>query len=289
MKRFQRTFSILTAVVLFSGSMATRAFGSAKDLPAEWLTDWTKATELAKSSGKPLLAVFSAEWCGPCQQMIKTVYPKPEVKEALKNWVAVYIDEAADPKRMEQFQVESFPTFILFSSDGKEEDRFIGGRPAKSFLDRLANYKVFAKRLPELRSEVEKNPTNAAAWKELGDIYIKKDELETAITAYETAAKNDPSDKTEVADDVEFYHAMPKAKEDLPKSIETYDAFERKYPKSPLVPQAHLYRAWLRANMGKEAEAKVILADGIKRFPDSENIEDMKQMLAMIEENSSKQ
>ncbi|MBI3736984.1 thioredoxin family protein [Candidatus Sumerlaeota bacterium] len=276
-----RTFTVLAiaALCVFLGARSL-TFGSVKDLPAEWLKDFDKALEQGKGSGKPILAVFSAEWCGPCQHMVKEVYPRPEVKEELKNWVAVYVDEAADPDRLKKFEIEAFPTFVLLSSEGVEEDRFVGGKPAKSFVQILQSHK----RLPELKAALEKSPNDAKLWKELGDIEIKRDHNEEAITAYENAAKNDPQDKTEVADDLFFYKAMPANESQVAPSLKKFDEFETKFPKSPLIPQATLFRAWIRANTGREAEALTILKDGIKRFPESDQAEDMKNMAAAIEE-----
>ncbi len=282
-----RSVSIqMLALILFAENAAT-VF--AANLPEGWLTDWKKATAQAKEQKKPILAVFSAAWCGPCQQMVHEVYPKPAVKEVLKDWVAVYIDEAQDRKTLEKFKIEAFPTFILLSSQAEEEDRVMGARAERDFVSLLKDHKRLTARLADLKAKLDKDEKNAALWKDLGDVYIQKDKADEAIKAYDKAASFDPEDKTGVAADVYFYHALPKKKTELEDSIKKLAEFEQKFPKSSLIAQAALYRAWMVADAGRTEEAINLLKDGIKKFPDTASGDQMKQTLEMLENEAKEE
>jgi thioredoxin 1 len=85
-------------------------------------TSFDAALAKAKASGKPLVAVFSASYCVPCQNLKKDVYPSPEVT-ALHDqfeWVYVELEEptAENEKAQIKYQVESVPSIMVIKPDG---------------------------------------------------------------------------------------------------------------------------------------------------------------------------
>lgn len=93
----------------------------------------------AKSENKPVIAVFSAVWCGPCQAMKKEVYPSKEVAAFHDKFVWAYLDadEAANGPAMEKYGVSGIPHIQFISKDGKSIDKQVGSTSPSEFADTL--------------------------------------------------------------------------------------------------------------------------------------------------------
>jgi protein disulfide-isomerase len=116
----------LTAIVF----LVTAVSGVAQD----WQTNYAKALETAKSQNKRVLLDFTgSDWCGPCIELRKTVFSRPEFQSfASKNLILVEIDypqrkkQSAELKQQneklgKQYGIDEkgFPTVILLDPAGK--------------------------------------------------------------------------------------------------------------------------------------------------------------------------
>ena len=121
------------------------------DFPAgspKFFTTAARVLEAAKQNGKPVIIVFSASWCGPCQTMKKNVYPSDEVQPFRDkfNWAYLDIDEEANSKLAEGFHVDTIPHLFFLDAAGK------------TTLDDLKDVtppKDFAKKLTEVLKQAE--------------------------------------------------------------------------------------------------------------------------------------
>jgi thiol-disulfide isomerase/thioredoxin len=75
---------------------------------------------------------FTADWCGPCQQMKPMI---AKLKKEGKNITTIDIDVKENKAIQQTYNVKSIPTFILVI-DGKEKKRIIG-LTSESILRRL--------------------------------------------------------------------------------------------------------------------------------------------------------
>lgn len=136
----------LASVTVGVAALTATAFATT---PEGWTTDLEKAFEQAKTEKKAVLVEFTgSDWCPPCIAMRKNVFTKKEfVDAASKNFVLVELDfpngdKAVKEKNQpyaEKYNIEGFPTVILFNSDGKEFTRFFASEYPKvdSFLKHL--------------------------------------------------------------------------------------------------------------------------------------------------------
>ena len=117
---------ILLLAVLFASAQLC--------LGAGWETDYDKALETAKRENKRVLIDFTgSDWCGPCIQMHKRVFSRPEfIEYAEKNLVLVEIDYPQRKKQSDalvkqnerlakQYGIDEkgYPTVVLLDPAGK--------------------------------------------------------------------------------------------------------------------------------------------------------------------------
>ncbi|MBL9130021.1 MAG: thioredoxin family protein [Verrucomicrobiaceae bacterium] len=109
----------------------------------------TSALNAAKKEGKPVILVFSAAWCPPCQAMKKDVYPSAAVKEYHDKFVWAYLDtdDQSNRRAADKAGVSGIPHIQFLDSSGKEIHKQVGGTSPESFAKTLKD--VLAKAGPK--------------------------------------------------------------------------------------------------------------------------------------------
>jgi thiol:disulfide interchange protein len=128
----------IIALAVLAGFGAYRWQGPSSAMAA-WTTDWDKGLQTFETTGKPILALFTADWCPACKDLESSVLCDSNVYRRLNSLftlVKVDLTDRGGPgmSSAQTYNVRGIPTLILFDNKGRELDRMTGGRDAASFL-----------------------------------------------------------------------------------------------------------------------------------------------------------
>jgi thioredoxin-related protein len=124
---------LLTAVVVTA---------LARDFPKnspDFKTLGSNALNAAEKEGKPVILVFSAPWCPPCQAMKNDVYPSDAVKPFHDKFVWAYldVDESRNEKLGAKYGVQGIPHIQFLDSKGNPIDKQVGSTTPEAFAKTL--------------------------------------------------------------------------------------------------------------------------------------------------------
>jgi len=105
-----------------------------------WIEDYETGIELAKQQNKPVLLAFYNQNVSFCWAMDQHVYNNPEViKYAEAKFIPILIDVDEQPKIVEQYNVDYYPTHYVGYPDSNEfSEPMIGCVPnPRLFIERI--------------------------------------------------------------------------------------------------------------------------------------------------------
>jgi thiol:disulfide interchange protein len=103
---------------------------------------YSDALARARQEGKPVLLIFTASWCGPCQQMKKEVYPSAPVQAVAGRfiWHTVDVDLPENQALASRHGVRSIPTLVIIDAKGQAKAKITGGRSPRDLAEWLAKH-----------------------------------------------------------------------------------------------------------------------------------------------------
>lgn len=103
---------------------------------AKTITD-QEFTDVIKSTDKPILIDFWAEWCGPCQMLGPII---EEVSNELKDIAEIYkMDVDENPEVAGQLGILHIPTIIIFKN-GEPVETIVGVQGKDSYIALLKKH-----------------------------------------------------------------------------------------------------------------------------------------------------
>ena len=138
MKRSQ----FIPTIAVLAALLALAPTGFASEFPKgspTFKTNYDTALKAAKASGKPLVIVFSASWCAPCQANKKNVYPDAAVQPYHDKFVWAYLDadDRANVPAMQKYRVSGIPHIQFLDKDGNVLGQTAGGTTPAAFVNVL--------------------------------------------------------------------------------------------------------------------------------------------------------
>lgn len=108
--------------------------------------NWLSLSEARTEAGrqeKPIFVDVYADWCGPCKQMERTVFPTDSVHALLAGRFVLAKINGDDPvtgdSLKKQFGIRAYPTYIVLSPAGKERKRHVGFMNKTSLISWLTD------------------------------------------------------------------------------------------------------------------------------------------------------
>ena len=126
---------LVIGLVVLGAIVAYRYAGPSHALASNgWIADWNQAVEASRSSGKPALVLFTADWCGACRQLESETLRDQRVKDYLAaNYTLAVVDlsdrSGANNERAAKFGIRSIPTLVVYNKSGLEAARSHGMAP----------------------------------------------------------------------------------------------------------------------------------------------------------------
>ena len=106
---------------------AEPALGLGTPAPTVRVIDDLSAFDALIGAGEPVIAYFTALWCGPCK-MIKPVYLDLSATPGKLTFIKVDVDDGEDI--VEKVGISGMPTFKVYQN-GKEVEGFTGAEETK--------------------------------------------------------------------------------------------------------------------------------------------------------------
>lgn len=112
--------------VAWAGAIALRAGTTPMDLDG-WQPGLEAGMAAAQAQDRPMLVMFTADWCGPCQALKRDVIHTPAVEQAIVDgYVPVIIDltdqSSSNPNMpaAQRYGVRGIPMLILTDAQGNK-------------------------------------------------------------------------------------------------------------------------------------------------------------------------
>jgi thioredoxin-related protein len=146
----------------------------------------------ATVEGKPVFIDCYTEWCGPCKQMAKNVFPQKEAGEYFNSkficW-KVDMEKGEGPELAKKYEVAAYPTFLILNADGTLRATQVGSAPLEKFIKTIDGLLNDEKGLPWYQQQFKDGNRDEAFLQEYMELldsrYLRNEKKQVTTTLLE--------------------------------------------------------------------------------------------------------
>ncbi|MBW3542748.1 MAG: thioredoxin family protein [Planctomycetes bacterium] len=141
----------LPAFALLPAVFALAADTDPADRPAiRWHYDLDSAHDVSLQTGKPLLVVFSAEWCNFCRKLDRETFAHPQLVNFVNHgFVPVVLELEQHRQTAEILGVKSVPSSVVLTPNADLVGRLVGYVDASRYYEALKMSRKLQTRLEQ--------------------------------------------------------------------------------------------------------------------------------------------
>jgi thiol-disulfide isomerase/thioredoxin len=264
-----------------------RAGGGHASSGIRWERHFEEALRKARSTHKPLMIDFWAEWCGWCQRLDQTTYLDPDVIKLADGFVAVKINSEGSPREQEvalRYDVASLPTIAFVSPGGRLITRLTGYQGPGQFPRTLEVARQMAGRVMGWEDSIDRNAEDATALGALGVHLYEQDAYRDSKPLLSRAVRVDGHRPLEerkrnrllLAALEKVEHRYPQAETLIQQGLAMTPSPE--YDAKLLMVLGKVYASW-----GRLDEARVVLTRVVQSYPQTPVAEKARETLVALD------
>lgn len=134
-------------VLSLVGILVCATMGFAQGVKFETGT-WSDMLAKAKAENKLIFVDVYTQWCGPCKNVAKNVFPQQKMGDVYnKQFINFQIDaeSPAGKEFVKQYPVDGYPTFFYINAEGQVINKAVGGRDVDGFLQEAKMLDIYAR------------------------------------------------------------------------------------------------------------------------------------------------
>jgi thiol-disulfide isomerase/thioredoxin len=280
--------AIIVFIVLFTAQFLLFSADSIK-----WESDWQRVLKSAVEKKQPVLMDFYTDWCPHCKRLDADTFVDKTVIDYFnkENYALLKVNPEVDRGAEEKFKVFSYPTLVIFKSDGSEIDRILGFKSPVELISGLENLKKGIGTLDDLLGKLKKlKPEDSSDEKfklmfGINDKYIARADYPEALAMIDGIIELDKDNGKKQASSAMYqrgyiYYKWKKYKE----AVDALVSIHSVYPQSEEAEDGYAAAAYYSEKLNDPALTLKLLKEFTAKFPDSKNLERIQKKIQKLEE-----
>jgi thioredoxin-related protein len=220
----------------------------------QWRNDYNKARQESKDKNRPLVIDFGTSGCCWCQKLDAVTFRDPAIVQLLNdNFIPLKIDATREMKLTAALKIDSFPTLVFATSDGKILGVHEGFVDARQFTQQLR--RAMTESTPKIQSQPQ---TTVAIGDQAVAEPIDRGPNRVQTTSATTAA---PSDVPERSRTASMMLALAKDEYNAQRYVNCLERCDLLAARYPDLPEGEEARRLANTIKGDPERARKICAD----------------------------